>query len=104
MKWECTYYHVHTHNMQCVMVGTLPFHGTIILYRCKYIGRREIKLLIDSHRDILKVSSILGLFWSKTAKIDHFDQNDPKIELISKFWIRRSIRNLILRTFMYLHR
>ena len=82
MKCECTYYHVHTHNMQCMIVGTLPFHGTIILYRCKYMGRRKIKFLIDSRRDILKISSILGSFWSKLSILTVFDPNDPKIELI----------------------
>ena len=68
------------------------------------MGRREIKFLIDSHRDILKISSILVSFWSKTAKIDHFDQNDPEIELIFKISLRESIRNLISDLGMSLHR
>ena len=44
MKWECTYYHAL--HVVCVhmIVGTLAFHGIIILYRCKYINVRKIKL------------------------------------------------------------
>ena len=66
--------------------------------------RPEIKFLIDSRRDILEISSILGSFWSKTAKIDHFDQNDPKIKLIFKISLRESIRNFISGLGMSLHR
>ena len=65
---------------------------------------RKIKFLIDLRIQNLEISSILGSFWSKTSKIDNFDHNDPKIEPISKFWIRRSIRNLISRQGMSLHR
>ena len=66
--------------------------------------RRKIGFLIDSRREILDICSILGSFLSKTAKIDHFDQNDPKIELVFQIRMHRSIRNLFLRLAMYLHR
>ena len=65
---------------------------------------RKIKFLIDLRIQNLEISSISGSFWSKTAKIDHFDQNDPKLTLIFKISLRESIRNLFFRIDMYLHR
>ena len=82
-------------HVMCVdmLVGARAFHGIIILYRCKDMPRPEIKFLIHSRRDILKISSILVSFWSKLSILAVFDQNDPKIELVFQIRMHRSIRN-----------